>query len=618
GDVASWDLLGLARLAIGGPRLALPAFAQEHEREARDGRGLGYRYNYPITLTQVGEIEAALDFFERDLPEQPDPYGFFTYAMALLRTGAFRSGWHFYEFRWMTREFLPVRPNFAFPPWTGQEVADKTVMLLGEQGFGDTIQFIRYAKRLRERGATVVAIVKRELVRVLASAPGVARCSDRWDEPREPDYFVHVMSLPRVFGTTLATVPHDVPYLAPPQDASARWRGTLGAAPRKIGLVWAGNPKHAKDRYRSLSLESFAALAALRDTALFCLHNVAPTPEVAARMADWGVVDLAARLTDFGETAAAIAELDLVVSVDTSVAHLAGALGKPVWLIVSDNVDFRWMDDVDASPWYPTLRIFRQRPGEAWGAVVDRIAGELAVETIPAAPRPIVWTEHPRPEAPRLADVVVSEHGTLAFLPDGDEEALSLAAYGEWRSAGLHAILKILGRGATALDIAPGIGAHAVAIARAIGAEGHLLAIEPRSLQRLLLAQNLETNGARGCTLLDGDPATDASVDSYAFERLDLLRLGAACDVTAVLEGARDTLWRLRPAVVLDAPPAESSLGILNDSGYDLRELRAPLFESANFAHRTDDIFAGRQYSMLFALPEEVDRPAWFGELARR
>ncbi len=518
----------------------------------------------------------------------------------------------------MTREFLGARPRFRFPPWTGQDVAGKTVMLLGEQGFGDTIQFIRYARLLCERGATVVAIVRRELVGVLSSAPGVARCSDRWDEAQEPDYFVHVMSLPRVFGTTLATVPDAVPYLSAPAEASTRWRGTLGAAPRKIGLVWAGNPKHAKDRYRSLSLDSFAALAALPDTALFCLHNVAPTPEVAATMADWGIADLAARLTDFGETAAAIAELDLVISVDTSVAHLAGALSKPVWLIVSDNVDFRWMDDVDASPWYPTLRIFRQRRGEAWDAVVDRIAAELAVGTIPAGPQPVAWTENPRPEAPRLADVVVSEHGTLAFLPDGREEAMSLVAYGKWRAAGLEAILSILSRGATVLEIAPGVGAHAIAVGQAIGAEGHLLAMEWRRPQRLLLAQNLETNGVRGCTLLDGDPAADASVDSHVFERLDLLRLGAACDVTAVLAGARDTLWRLRPAVVLDAPPAEGSLGILNDSGYDVRELRAPLFDECNFARRSDDAFRGAQYSMVFALPEEVDGPVWFAALPRR
>lgn len=614
-DIASWDLLGVTRLAIGGPHAARPAFAQVRERGASDPRRLVSPHNYAITLTQVGEVEAALDHFEHALPERPDAYGFFTYAMALLRRGAFRLGWRFYEFRWMTREFLPVRPSFGFPPWTGQDVAGKTVMLLGEQGFGDTIQFIRYARLLHERGAIVVAIVRKELVAIVASAPGVSRCADRWDDAREPDFFAHVMSLPRVFGTTLATVPRDVPYLAPSPEAITRWRGTLGTSGRKIGLVWAGNPKHAKDRYRSLALDAFGALATLPDTALFCLHNVAPAPEVAARMADYGIVDLAARLTDFDETAAAIAELDLVVSVDTSVAHLAGALGKPIWLVVSDNVDFRWMDGVEASPWYPTLRLFRQQPGEAWADVVGRIAAELAARTVLRGPAPIVWVEHERAPAAGLADIVVTAYGTLAYLPDGGEEATALATCSEWRQGGLDALLTLLTRGATVLEVFPGVGSHAVAIARAIGVEGHFLAVETRQPQRLLLTENLETNGIRGFTLLDD--GADAGIDACAFERLDLVRVGASSDATATLARARDTLWRLRPAIVLDATLAPAGVAILSESGYDVRTLRMPMFRAANFAGGPDDVFAGAEYSMVFALPEEADGPAWFAALPR-
>lgn len=614
-DIASWDLLGMARLAIGGPRAALPAFAQMHERAANDRRGLVNPHNYAITLTQVGEVEAALDRFEQILPGRPDAYGFLTYAMALLRRGAFRLGWRFYEFRWMTRDFLPARPNFGFSPWTGQDVAGKTVMLLGEQGFGDTIQFIRYARLLHERGAVVVAVVRKELVAIVASAPGVSRCADRWNDTREPDFFAHVMSLPRVFGTTLATVPHDVPYLAPSPEAITRWRGTLGTAGRKIGLVWAGNPKHAKDRYRSLALDAFGALATLPDTALYCLHNVAPVPEVVAQMADYGIVDLAARLTDFDETAAAIAELDLVVSVDTSVAHLAGALGKPIWLVVSDNVDFRWMDGVEASPWYPTLRLFRQQPSEAWADVVGRIAAELAASTVLRGPTPIVWAEHARAPAAGLADIVVTAYGTLAYLPDGGEEATALAACSEWRQGGLDALLTLLTRGATVLEVFPGVGSHAVAIARAIGAEGHLLAVETRHPQRLLLAENLETNGIRGATLLDD--GADAGIDACAFERLDLVHVGAGGNATATLARARDTLWRLRPAIVIDAALAPDGVAILSESGYDVRTLRMPMFRAANFAGGPNDVFAGAEYSMVFALPEEAEVPAWFAALPR-
>jgi hypothetical protein len=241
------------------------------------------------------------------------------------------------------------------------------------------VQFMRYVPLVAARGAGVVLQVQRPLLRLAAATfAGIAQVIQDGDVPSPFDLHCPLLSLPLAFGTTIETVPAAVPYLALDPDAVARWRGRLaGAAGTKVGLVWAGSAQHTNDRNRSVAFDRLAPLLAVPGLHWFSLQ-VGERRADLAQAASSGIVDLADGLTDFAETAAAIAELDLVISVDSAVAHLAGALAKPVWVMLPHVPDWRWLVGRGDSPWYPTVRLFRQPGRGDWEAVVARLAEALA------------------------------------------------------------------------------------------------------------------------------------------------------------------------------------------------------------------------------------------------
>ena len=269
-------------------------------------------------------------------------------------------------------------------------LAGRHVMLTGEQGFGDTIQFVRYAALVAEAGARVTLRVQPGLVRLLGGMAGVeAVVGDDQSDDNQPgspaDFVLPLASLPLLFGTTLASVPATVPYLAADPVAVARWHGRLaGLTGRKVGLTWAGDPRatladRAMDARRSVMLAALAPLAVVPGVTLVSLQKgpgAAQRPPAGMVLHDWTDA-----LADFADTAALVAALDLVVTVDTAIAHLAGALGRPVWLLNRHDADWRWLRGRDDCPWYPTLRQFRQTVPGAWGDVVARVAAGLAPGT---------------------------------------------------------------------------------------------------------------------------------------------------------------------------------------------------------------------------------------------
>ena len=228
-------------------------------------------------------------------------------------------------------------------------------------------------------GGSIVLQVQPAIVPLLRCLEGVTVTAR--GEPLPPfDLQLPLMDLPRIFGTTLETIPADVPYLAADLIKVAAWRNVLGRAPRlKVGVVWAGNPRHKADRQRSLAAQAVLPRLVMPGVQLYSLQKE-PRPDDAPALADLGndVIDLAPLLRDFAETAAAVAALDLVISVDTSVAHLAGALGRPVWVLLPYALDWRWLRDRADTPWYPTMRLFRQERPMAWDGVLARAAAELA------------------------------------------------------------------------------------------------------------------------------------------------------------------------------------------------------------------------------------------------
>ena len=319
--------------------------------------------------------------YDRAIVLNPDyPGAHYNKALAQLLAGDYEAGFKAYEWRWRWERFPSTRPQLAAPRWEGEPRRRETVMLWGEQGTGDVIQFVRYAAMANPLCGRVVVACQSSLHRLIASAPGVDGVLERGareDGGRPIAAWAPLLSLPRLLGTTLETVPSTVPYLAPPTGAVETWRHRLAGPGLKVGLTWAGNPKHRNDRNRSLPLAALTALARVPGVRLCALQKGPQAVEAESPPPGMAIEALGPALGDFAETAAAIAVLDLVIAVDTAVAHLAGALGRPVWCLVPYAPDFRWLLGRADSPWYPSLRLFRQPAPGDWPAVIDAVATAL-------------------------------------------------------------------------------------------------------------------------------------------------------------------------------------------------------------------------------------------------
>jgi tetratricopeptide (TPR) repeat protein len=300
-------------------------------------------------------------------------------SFAHLLTGNFEAGWPAHG----ARLKLPSAryPKFPQQMWLGEEdICGKTVLICADEGLGDTIQFVRYVPMLAERGARVILAVQEPLQDLLSGLSGASQCVSISAVNSLPAFEVHcpVSSLPLAFGTRLDTIPSATPYLPSPAESRVQaWEDRLGCHIKsRVGLVWSGSRAHTNDHHRSISLRTLSRI--LDVDATFVSLQKDPRPNDAAALRELGnIVDLTHHLTDFIETAALISCLDIVISVDTSVAHLSGALGRPTWILLPYTPDYRWLLDRDESPWYPTVRLFRQSKTRDYGEVLDRVRSEL-------------------------------------------------------------------------------------------------------------------------------------------------------------------------------------------------------------------------------------------------
>jgi tetratricopeptide (TPR) repeat protein len=340
--------------------------------------------NLAMVLKDRGEIPAAIRQLDRALELAPDfAAARLNRAMLQLMAGDFAAGWREYEARWQTPLLDPDRRQFPVARWDGGVGTGGTLLLWAEQGLGDTLQFCRYAPLAAERGWRVVLETPQPLVGLLSSLDGVEVAPIGASDLAQIERHCPLMSLPLLFRTTLETIPGTSPYLAAPQDAVARWRRRLGLEPGRlaVGLVWAGNPGRltslhaAIDRKRSIPLQHLAPLFAVPGTRFVSLQkDRRPGDDPAA----YGLLDPMDEVRSFADTAAIVAGLDLVITVDTSVVHLAGALGQRVWLLNRRETCWRWLLDRDDSPWYPSLRQFRQTASGDWQSVIGKLGTALA------------------------------------------------------------------------------------------------------------------------------------------------------------------------------------------------------------------------------------------------
>jgi tetratricopeptide (TPR) repeat protein len=301
----------------------------------------------------------------------------FNLGRLLLLEGEFAAGWEGYE--WRLKTSRAKRDFFGATHWDGSPLGGKTILLHAEQGLGDTLQLCRYVPLVAERGGEVILAVQPPLAPVLAQLPGARTIAVGEDWP-ETDFLMPLASLPRLFTHDFASIPAAGGYLAAPGAVLARWRSRLPpkTAARCIGLVWAGNPEQQMDRNRSAPFAALLPLLDLPGIAWFSLQVGARAADIAAQGAAARLVDLGSEIGDFADTAALLSLLDLVITVDTSVAHLAGALGRPGWVMLSALPDWRWHLGRSDSPWYQSLRLFRQPRRGDWGSVVGEVAAALA------------------------------------------------------------------------------------------------------------------------------------------------------------------------------------------------------------------------------------------------
>lgn len=330
--------------------------------------------NLGNALLALGRHAQARSMYERGLALDPaSPGALYNLALARLRNGEFPRGWREHESRWVFEELHLRRRNFRAPLWRGEPLNGKTILLHAEQGLGDTIQFARFVPLVAARGGRVILEVQPPLLRLLQSLPGVDSILPRGAELPAFDCHCPLMSLPLALGTTLETIPSAEGYLsAEPEPHCVAPSENL-----RVGIAWAGNPQHKGDATRSMPLEALAPLAGVPGLSLISLQKGAGIEQLAPLKDRLPIQDAASAHADMLETAALVRALDLVLSVDTSIAHLAGAMAKPVWIMLPWIADWRWMEERSDSPWYRSARLFRQSVAGDWGSVADQIAAAL-------------------------------------------------------------------------------------------------------------------------------------------------------------------------------------------------------------------------------------------------
>ena len=344
------------------------------------------RENYLIGMAQVcsgqQRYDAALEFYAELFRLYPASVtGHWNYSLLLLLLGRYKEGFEQYEWRWQTPTWTRQSwGKFEQPLWTGEPLTGKTILVYAEQGLGDAIQFSRYLPRLIAQAGQVILHAPQELLALFKRIPGlqVERRDYKMARQQAFDFHLPLMSLAHLMGTTVATIPDiggTVPYLQADPARVAEWRSRINGDGFKIGLVWGGSTNNSVNRLRSMTLAQCAALAAIPGVTLYSLQKEVDAEELRQFSAQHGLIDLAPQLNSFDDTAAAIENLDLVISVDTAVAHLAGALGRPVWTLIYQPTEWRWLLGRDDSPWYASLRLFRQTfEAPCWPTVIERVA----------------------------------------------------------------------------------------------------------------------------------------------------------------------------------------------------------------------------------------------------
>jgi hypothetical protein len=352
---------------------ALSHYAQAFVQDRNNASAFN---NYGNVLREIGEPAAAIPFFQRAIqlvPSAPTPN--FNLAVAYLLTGDYVKGWPQYEHRWQFEHLAGSLPQYTQPRWTGQNLNGKTILVCQEQGLGDTIQFARFLSPLRVAGARIILQVNNNLAPLFENSRVVDQIVDVDETPTGFDYWTPIMSLPCVLGVTVETLSQDLGYLSASADLVQKWSQRLGRKTRlRVGFCWSGRPDSWINRHKGMPFETMLELINRNSEYEWVNLQVECSEEQAARLETLGVARYPGTIRNFADSAALIHHMDVVISVDTAVAHLSGTLARPTWIPLNwYGTDWRWLLDRDSSPWYPTVRLFRQPTLGDWATVTDRI-----------------------------------------------------------------------------------------------------------------------------------------------------------------------------------------------------------------------------------------------------
>ncbi len=338
--------------------------------------------NVALTLKNMGDLTRARTCFDRAVQFDPDlAIARWNRSFVNLLEGRWQEGWRDFEWRFKIPQWASLYPHRLNDRiWDGKTVSNRTILVHDEQGLGDTLQFVRYLPLVRQCCGRLILETRKELACLLEGFPGIDAIMIRSKTPPPSslfDYYIPLMSLPKVFQTTAANIPGKVPYLQAPSAKIDSWHNKIPRKGLTIGLVWSGRPEHTNDANRSGALELFEPLLQMKHIQFIGLQK-GPAAAQAGQFAGLnGFFNIGDQLSDFCDTAGLLAALDMVITVDTAVAHLAGAMGRPVWVLIPFIPDWRWMMKGQTSPWYPSMRLFRQTEPKTWPAVIDRIKASL-------------------------------------------------------------------------------------------------------------------------------------------------------------------------------------------------------------------------------------------------
>ncbi len=358
--------LGKPDEAVASYRKALqikPNYAEAHT-------SLGF------SLQALGNPDAAIKSHNKALELKPNyALAHLNLSLALLLQGNFKDGWREYEWRWKTDHAKKPNHDFEKSLWNGTDLNGKVILLFAEQGLGDTIQFIRYIEEIAKYNCEIIVECQKPLFRLLKDLPKIAKLIVSGDPTPNFDVCAPLLSLPFILGTTTKSIPSNIPYIF--SSAIDSHLDGLKAKHKKIGIVWAGSPTHNNDQNRSIPLSNFLPFASIQGIQLFSLQVGKRKDDLKNIISEADIVDTTKNITDFADTAEIIEQLDLVISVDTAVAHLAGAMGKTTWVLLPFSPDFRWMQNDECTPWYPTMKLFRQKKRGAWFEVFQEVETSL-------------------------------------------------------------------------------------------------------------------------------------------------------------------------------------------------------------------------------------------------